>query len=558
MSDLSDPKKNDIGLDADLADLLGSAEAVFGQKNAPDFNELFSDDPDSNSVPDALRFSEEITNTKNPSKESFPVITKFEEKEKPFFSDSDYYKKLMSGEGDIAQTTHQLLTKFMKEKDPKEKGLFRIRLITAYWEFAGKIASKIGPEMEISKRLLLRFGMMLPALLDKTQQSLLSRIIFENNLDEPVYYVDEWLYKVSEGEISSSSTDEIKNEMKKRANSVKASLEKAKGAKNMNFTLLQNKLDSITEKEKKLLSYIKMLTNHAKNKNFPALNETYTRDQHHLFSNIQETLKDLSQADREADIMYENLRSAVAKLCELEAKAKESEKSTALNMQEMMKEFMTVKQMHKMCVGRKGNHLPFLLKQYMRSNINDIATRENVIKIISEFESIDPNMFKRTFKRQTTRIVPYIILIPCYGDFGICWEPYDKFNKAASRGRIAIPIFTKNLKKAIIYALGDLRWQIAKETASYYWMQEGLTGQFYQWFTDLKMKGDVKEEFIKAYELWLTKESDGVQKLEKEIRGIFWRNIPFPQPIKDKLKLRGFAYSELCKKDMNIAMSDGY
>jgi hypothetical protein len=34
--------------------------------------------------------------------------------------------------------------------------------------------------------------------------------------------------------------------------------------------------------------------------------------------------------------------------------------------------------------------------------------------------------------------------------------------------------------------------------------------------------------------------------------------MPFPQEIKDSLKNRGFVYSELYKKDQNIARSDGY
>lgn len=72
------------------------------------------------------------------------------------------------------------------------------------------------------------------------------------------------------------------------------------------------------------------------------------------------------------------------------------------------------------------------------------------------------------------------------------------------------------------------------------------------------MKGDVKDQFVQDYILWLTKESEGTQKLAREVRDIFWRYIPFPQEIKDELKNRGFVYSELYKKDQNRAMSDGY
>ena len=56
----------------------------------------------------------------------------------------------------------------------------------------------------------------------------------------------------------------------------------------------------------------------------------------------------------------------------------------------------------------------------------------------------------------------------------------------------------------------------------------------------------------------MTKESDGVQKLDKEIRGIFWRHIPFAQDVKEKLKTRSLVYQELYQRDINRSMSDGY
>ncbi len=176
----------------------------------------------------------------------------------------------------------------------------------------------------------------------------------------------------------------------------------------------------------------------------------------------------------------------------------------------------------------------------------------------TQFESVDPGVFCRTFRQQTTRIVPHTILLPSFGDTGICWEPFEKTNKATSRGRIGIPIFPKDLKKAVLTALADLRWQVAKEKAQHYWMQEGLTGHYYEWFESRKLRGDVRIRFIDDYILWITKESDGVQKLDKDVRGIFWRDMPFPQQTKEILRKRGFVYNELYKKDKNREISDGY
>ena len=119
-------------------------------------------------------------------------------------------------------------------------------------------------------------------------------------------------------------------------------------------------------------------------------------------------------------------------------------------------------------------------------------------------------------------------------------------------------MYPKDLKIAILRAVADLRWQVAKEKASYYWMEEGLTGQYYQHVEQMKLKGDLKEFFIEDYILWMTKESNGVQRLEKDVRGIFWRNMPFPKELKEELRKRSLVYDELCKKDANREMSDGY
>ena len=199
-----------------------------------------------------------------------------------------------------------------------------------------------------------------------------------------------------------------------------------------------------------------------------------------------------------------------------------------------------------------------LMKQYFRSNIRDIGTRENVIIEMATIEGIDPGVFERTFKRQTNRIVPLVVIVPCYGDTGVCWEPFERYNRATSRGRIAIPMFPKDIRTAVISALADLRWQVAKEKAQHYWMEEGLTGHYYQWFESKKMRGDVREFFIQDYILWITKESEGMQKLDKEVRPIFWRHMPFAQEIKEMLRKRAFVYDDLYKKDMNRQMSDGY
>ena len=89
-------------------------------------------------------------------------------------------------------------------------------------------------------------------------------------------------------------------------------------------------------------------------------------------------------------------------------------------------------------------------------------------------------------------------------------------------------------------------------------MEEGLTGQYYQYIENQKLKGDLKSYFISDYVLWLTKEVNGVQRMDKELRAIFWRFVPFNQQKKDELKKRSVVYQELYQRDINRSMSDGY
>ncbi len=534
-------------LDPEIADLIGLDSGPGGNTN-PDFFDLFEDEKTDIQEPE--QSEEEF-------KETFFTVKEFSEKPKPYFTDPAYYKNLLSGEGEISKRVHSLLSDFLKAENPKDRTVSRERLITAYWELAISIASKVSPSMPLPAKLLLRFGVLLPTLINKEQRATLSSIIEENNTGEPVHYVDEWLMKIASGDINPSAGDETKNIKQKQGSKSKVLLEKAKGQKDATFNQLKTKTSTVGEMENALLQKIAVLQNNKVNPR-TGLRGTYTQLQKNAITEMMELVRKLGNYDREIAVITQNHEANMAKVEELQRKVEEEGGDSTVDRQTITDEFMAVKQMAKMSVGRKGNHFPILMQQYMRPNIRDLATRENIIAIMSEIEKIDPGLFKRTFKRQTSRIVPYVIIVPCYGEFGVCWEPYEKFNRASSRGRVAIPLYPKDLKTAVLYALADLRWQVAKETASYYWMEEGLTGKYYQWFTEQKMRGDVKEYFIRDYLLWITKESDGMQKLDREVRGIFWRNIPFPQTIKDILRNRGFVYNDLYKKDINIQMSDGY
>jgi hypothetical protein len=520
-------------------------------EEAPDFEDLF-DEPGAEGLDDDIGGG-------TASDRRFAKVDVLTEDPKPYFRNANFYQEALTGEGEISKRLHATLAQFLKADNPEDRSLYRNRLIPIFWELAKSISLKAYGDLPDPKRLFLRFGVLLPTMLDKDQRLMIAQIIADRRIEEPIHYVDEWLSMVARGEINVSATDETKPLAGKQASKVGRQVEGARGKVEAQIELIRTRNREMSEIENHLERLISDLVNRDTRPEAAGEKGPYSEGQRSLFTEISTDLRRLSNQGREMSRAYSELERYQEQYDDLRAQAEAvGDLVENVDTKASAEEMGTIRQMAKLCVGRQGNHFPLFYKQYFRGGLPGVATRENVNNILAEAERLDPGIFERTFKQKTTRIVPNIILVPCYGEFGICWEPFERYNRATSRGRLAIPLFPKDLRAAVIAALGDLRWQVAKEKAAHYWMEEGLTGWYYQWFTEQKLKGDVKDQFIQDYILWITKESEGTQKLEREIRAIFWRYIPFPQDVKDELKNRGFVYQDLYKKDQNRAMSDGY
>jgi hypothetical protein len=493
------------------------------------------------------------------SASGFPEITKrFEPVPHAIFNDPNYYKIALSGEGDIAQRVHSILQKYLAAKDPKDRSVFRQQFITPFWDFLLGVAKKTPGKIAPAKRFLLRFGILHPTFLDAETRSFFSKLVVENELNQPVYYLDEWLRSVGTGVVRPSTTDEVKVARSNNAVRIQQLLEKATGKLDGAKSLLKAKDQERLNLERMLKDRFDAVLDHYPLPGFEDVNACYSDAQRKVFSEIQELIKSLMKLDHELELYVRDYTQAETDVQTLRDKVEEEGGALAVDLAAVDTEFDTVRQMAKMTIGRQGNHFPVLMGEYFHCGPNDVGFRENIIAMLAKIESIDPEAFCRSYKNRLNRIVPFVVIIPTYGDTGFCWEPFDRFNRATSRGRIVIPMYPKNLYVAMLSAVADLRWQVAKEKASYYWMEEGLTGNYYQWFAAQKLKGDVKEYFIQDYILWMTKEAEGIQKLDKEVRGTFWRHMPFSKEVKEKLRNRSYVYQELYQRDLNRAMSDGY
>ncbi|MBE6350128.1 MAG: hypothetical protein E7062_05205 [Spirochaetaceae bacterium] len=514
------------------------------------------------------QMSNQPTGQSDSNNQAFKTITEFyNSKVDPIYTDPNYYKTVLSNEDTCAQKLHTVLTKYLTSKDSKDKVIYRQQITTAYWEVFNSIAPKMAfPATPDQKRLMLRFGILLPTLMTQEQRELFGSIFPTNTHGQPVYYVDEWIRDILTQKLSLSATDERsprKNSSPEADASRLAQLQTKNNSKiQMSEGAYASKESERTRIENDLQSLVDQIASHATLPNLPNHYAPLTDEQKRAILSAVEKLKALQKIDKELFILLQECEEARSISLSLNDKLSAiNERGAAvstLNNAELDTELKTIRQMAKMTVGRQGNHFPLFTKEFFHCAPRSTGTRENVLSILQWIESIDPGVFVRIHKNKPNRIVPYTLLLPTYGDMGLCWEPFDRYNRVSSRGRIVVPMYPKNLQIAVLTAVADLRWQVAKEKASYYWMEEGLTGHYYQWFDLQKLKGDVKDYFINDYVLWITKESEGVQRLDKEVRAVFWRHMPFPQEIKDKLKTRSMIYQELCQRDMNRAMSDGY
>ncbi len=493
-----------------------------------------------------------------------PITEFFSSTPHTIFDDPDYYKTALRGENESAQKLHNLLTKYLTCQDPKDRTVYRQQMVNVYWEFIRSLAPKMGNlSLPKCKRMLMRFGVVLPSLFTDEQKQTFSSAFVENRLGEPVYYLDEWFQEIVSGRIGISATDEARPA--RRSGNAAEEASHLMQLKSKNSGKLQNSENLLTSKESQramveaeLVSRIEQICKHDVLVGLGNHKAPYSETQKRLFSEISERLRLLSKIDRELTNYLNEFKEAKSISDSLDVKLSSAPSTMEINSSDINTEVDTVRQMAKMTVGRQGNHFPIFTREYYHCTPKGTGFRENVVDTMAWIESVDPGAFCRIHKNVSNRIVPFVILIPTYGDRGFCWEPFDRYNRITSRGRIAVPMYPKDLRIALLTAVADLRWQVAKEKASYYWMEEGLTGQYYQWLVTQKLKGDVKDYFIEDYVLWMTKESEGVQRLDKEVRGIFWRHMPFSQEIKEKLKIRSLVYQELYQRDLNRAMSDGY
>ncbi|MCE9501341.1 MAG: Crp/Fnr family transcriptional regulator, partial [Leptospira sp.] len=238
--------------------------------------------------------------------------------------------------------------------------------------------------------------------------------------------------------------------------------------------------------------------------------------------------------------------------------------------------------------GSPATHLPILTKYQIILPLDKcLVTRKLVSDTIDEILRIDFTAFNREIIYNNEEIgvrkefiqrsiIPDFITVPSIGGKVMMWQDLSILRGSGSkesRGRIVLPNFvTGDLKTMLMEAIAAFRWELCKNILGPDWNNVGIPSitseyidyvQFFKKNKDLsielkeKIASEFKrfrtdrDKFVNDYLFWLKYEAEGVQRLNRIVRNIFYKHIPFSKEIRDKVaKLP--AYADTHNRFVNI------
>ncbi len=426
----------------------------------------------------------------------------------------EYFEKLFLG------VDEGLKEEFLKRKKLQEENFNENKdsFSEIFWDMYLNIAEVLDENSPLEQKFFIRAGIVDPRYMVKEDIERI-REILKMEEDDTIYYADEWIIKVKKGKIPPSTFEDV--------------IQDSAQERTFDTTWIQKEYErrifERTVEEEKLRDLVKGVQGKG----------PYSKGVYAIFDEIIKSIGKLRKIDNDVKTLKETLDRALE-----QQRANPVRKSG----EKQFTEHLVVRQMVKKVIGKVGIQYPALTSNYLR-DINKLLSKQYVKSLLERFKKIDPKIFNRSIKGTEVFMPPYIILVPGYGENGFCWEPVEGLN-IYGRGRIVIPLFSRKGDEPFYQAFGEYRWKLEKELSFGRWMEEGLTGEYYRYLEDNKLKGNPAEYFVKDYVLWVTKEVSGVQKLEKPIRELFWRYIPFDDSIKEHLSKLSYIYQQLWEKDL--------
>ncbi|MDX1960890.1 MAG: cyclic nucleotide-binding domain-containing protein [Leptospiraceae bacterium] len=242
----------------------------------------------------------------------------------------------------------------------------------------------------------------------------------------------------------------------------------------------------------------------------------------------------------------------------------------------------------RLTTGNPQTYLPILTKYQISLPLEkSIITREAIANAIKEIMDIDYTCFNREVMFNNEEIgirkefvqrsiIPDFIFVPSIGSKIMMWQDLSVLRGAGakeSKGRIIVPIFSiGDLKTMLLEAIAAFRWELTKNILGPEWNNVGnpsITSEYMDYIQFFKKNKDLsievkekiatefkrfrtdRDKFVNDYLLWIKYESEGIQRLNRVVRTIFYKHIPFHKEIRDKVSKLP-AYADMHNRFTNI------
>ena len=276
------------------------------------------------------------------------------------------------------------------------------------------------------------------------------RIIFEKDIDEPVYYVDEWMRAIAVGLVSASATDEVKPRAKNGDDNSQLRGPHPARAGQARRLRRHHEGQSRGAAPARVPAQGAGRARSAATRASPASSTSRRStpspekdDERALRHHPQDAGRDRQGALRRPSA---NSTEPGEELKSVQEKAGALGQEAKADMQTLAQEFDTLRQMTQALHRPPGKPFsPPLARVLPRRHQGHRDARERGAQPSPGSSRSTARPSAGPTRAPSTGSCPSSILVPCYGDSGVCWEPFDNHNRATSRGRIAIPMYPKNL-----------------------------------------------------------------------------------------------------------------
>lgn len=235
----------------------------------------------------------------------------------------------------------------------------------------------------------------------------------------------------------------------------------------------------------------------------------------------------------------------------------------------------------RVCSESLATAFPILINEVlMLETSKSFLYGQQIDDVVQGIRKLDYMVFNREVIVKTkfrveiieAEVLPDFIILPTVGSRIMMWQDLESNNKR-SKARFAIPqFFVGDLRKNIVLSLARFRWEICKTQKGPQWadpIEGGITGMYFDYINFYKKNPNLSEEakakidehirnyrsnrerFAADYMTYIEYESKGIAKMNKVLRDLFYRYIPFTKEVRAKLKSIPI-YEEMDNKYNNV------